>query len=97
MPIASIQPLAGAKRGVGVDDQVNLLGRAGGKPGAGEVERRPRDLFQPQNLAVEPPRALQVRYPQTDVVYGFDLHADTAYRARPCYAETAAASAGSQR
>jgi hypothetical protein len=46
-----------------MDDQVNVLGRAGGKPGTGKVEWRSGDLFQPENFAVESPRALQVRHP----------------------------------
>jgi hypothetical protein len=57
-----------------MDDQVNLLGRAGGKSGAGETERRPRDLLQLQNLPAELPRAHEVRDPQTHMVYGFDFH-----------------------
>jgi len=57
-----------------MDDQVKLLGSAGGKPRAWEAERRTLDLLQLQNLAVELPRALEVRDPQAHMVYGFDFH-----------------------
>src|SRR5450755_4833545 len=74
MTIAGIQPLARAEGGVGVDDQVYLVGRTGGKPGPGEVKRRPREFRKPQNLAVESPRAREVCYAQTHVVDGFNSH-----------------------
>src|SRR3954453_19254609 len=74
MQIASLQALAGTKGRVRVDDQVKLLGGAGLKPRSREIERGPRDLLQPEDLAVKAPRAFEVGDGQADVMNGFDLH-----------------------
>src|ERR1017187_10742306 len=79
MAVAIVQTLAGAEGGVGVDDQVDVVGSADGKPGAREVEGRPGDLFQTENVTVEPARAFEVGHAESDVVEGFDLHIRMAY------------------
>jgi hypothetical protein len=63
-----------AKSGTVVNDQVKLLGIAHAKPRAWKIERRPRNLFDRQDLTVEPSRPIQVGYGERDVVNSSDFH-----------------------
>ena len=65
------------KSGTLVNDQVKLLRIAQTKPRARKIEWRPRDLFERQDLAVEPSRPVQVGNGESDVVNSGDLHTTT--------------------
>jgi len=73
MDVARVERLL-TESGTVVNDQVNLLGIAELKPGARKIERRSRDLFDRQDLAVELSRPLDVGYSESNVVKGGDFH-----------------------
>src|SRR5439155_20115062 len=74
MHIARVQRLAGAKRRIGVYDQMKLLRGSYAEPRAGEGKVGAGDLFKAQNLAIKPAGALQIPDNQGDVMEGLESH-----------------------
>ena len=76
MNVARINTLHAAKRRVLVHDQVHVLfaSASDSKPCARESKRRPLNLCQLQDLAIELPRSLEIADRDTHVMKDVDLH-----------------------
>src|SRR5713101_148136 len=75
MNIARIDPLRSAKSRMLASDQVQLLRLSNLEPGPWEREGRPLNFPELQDLAIEPPRPLQIAGGQTHMVECMNIHA----------------------